>query len=89
MLMNKSTSSASYEVPLNIVLFRARSRDKYTTHTALVGAINATRRMYVSGTVWEGQGAVRVAVSNWRTGTGDGDEDEILEIVKQVLLNEV
>ena len=32
----------------------------------LVDKINATRQLYVSGTSWQGQKAVRIAVSNWK-----------------------
>ena len=43
--------------------------------------------MYVTGTKWRGEGAIRLAVSNWRTGSG-GDEEvqaviDILEVVMQ------
>ncbi|GFP56188.1 L-2,4-diaminobutyrate decarboxylase [Trichoderma asperellum] len=45
-----------------IVLFRAKDRK---LNDELVAKINATRQMYVSGTSWKGEKAVRVAVSNW------------------------
>ncbi|KLT38890.1 PLP-dependent transferase [Cutaneotrichosporon oleaginosum] len=71
-------------VPLNIVLFRGAPGSRFDpesadAHTRLTAAINATRRMYVSGSQWGGKGAVRLAVSNWRTG------DEDWEIVRAVL----
>ncbi|KAK2024835.1 pyridoxal-dependent decarboxylase [Colletotrichum zoysiae] len=46
-----------------VVLFRARDAD---VNEGLVGRINATREMYVSGTSWKGRMAVRVAVGSWR-----------------------
>lgn len=46
-----------------IVLFRAED-DKINTE--LVNRINATRRMYVSGTKWEGKPACRIAISTWK-----------------------
>lgn len=46
-----------------IVLFRARHR---ALNEALVERINETRQMYVSGTKWRGEKAVRIAVSNWK-----------------------
>ncbi|KAK2045541.1 pyridoxal-dependent decarboxylase [Colletotrichum somersetense] len=46
-----------------VVLFRARDGD---VNEGLVGRINATREMYVSGTSWKGRKAVRVAVGSWR-----------------------
>lgn len=62
-------------MPLNIVLFA----EKQPQEQPLADRINNTRKVYVSGTAWRGQKAVRLAVSNWRTGDAD------LEIVKQVL----
>ncbi|RXK42241.1 hypothetical protein M231_00600 [Tremella mesenterica] len=71
-------------VSLNIVLFRGSSNSIYppsdlTSARRLTEKINSTGKMYVSSTVWRGLGAVRIAVSNWRTG------DEDLIIVKDVL----
>ncbi|KAL2687275.1 hypothetical protein Neosp_004829 [[Neocosmospora] mangrovei] len=45
-----------------IVLFRAKDPK---LNGELVDKINGTRQMYVSGTSWRGEKAVRVAVSNW------------------------
>ncbi|WWD22041.1 hypothetical protein CI109_106529 [Kwoniella shandongensis] len=76
-------------IPSNIVLFRSTSSSPFspddpTSSARLVKAINGSRKMYVSGTKWRGVGAVRIAVSNWRTGVeGEGD----WEIVKDVLEN--
>lgn len=93
--------SSSGIVPLNIVLFAPSldsklGKDAATTDkdagALLAAAINGTREMYVTGTKWMGRGAVRLAVSNWRTnlgrGGGEGGEgDSDLAIVKQVLDN--
>lgn len=46
-----------------IVLFRARDA---ALNDVLVDRINRTRQMYVSGTSWQGEKAVRIAVSNWK-----------------------
>lgn len=46
-----------------IVLFRAK---KEALNGRLVEEINSTRQMYVSGTSWRGEKAVRIAVSNWK-----------------------
>lgn len=54
--------SADVEEVFIIVLFRAKDRK---LNDELVAKINATRQMYVSGTSWKGEKAVRVAVSNW------------------------
>jgi glutamate/tyrosine decarboxylase-like PLP-dependent enzyme len=45
-----------------IVLFRAKNS---SLNDELVQKINGTRQMYVSGTSWKGEKAVRMAVSNW------------------------
>ncbi|WRT65042.1 uncharacterized protein IL334_001984 [Kwoniella shivajii] len=73
-------------IPSNIVLFRARSsstlfppQDK-TSSIKLTKAINESRKVYVSATSWRGEGAVRIAVSNYLT-----DQKRDLRIVLDVL----
>jgi len=71
-------------VPLNVVLFRARAGAApaaylHPSHGSplLCKAINATRRMYTSPTVYQGVAAVRIAASNWGTGLPlDGDAED-------------
>ena len=46
-----------------IVLFKAKNR---ALNETLVERINASRKMYVSGTVWDCSPASRIAVSNWQ-----------------------
>jgi hypothetical protein len=69
---------------MNIVLFRGSPKSPFSSTddggAKLSAAINATRKMYVTATKWRGQSAVRLAVSNWRSG-GEGE----LEIIKTVL----
>ncbi|GKT90979.1 LOW QUALITY PROTEIN: pyridoxal-dependent decarboxylase [Colletotrichum tofieldiae] len=60
-----------------VVLFRARDE---RANEELVGRINATREMYVSGTSWKGRKAVRVAVGSWRV-----DVDRDFDVVTRVL----
>lgn len=60
-----------------IVLFRARDK---AMNQQLVAKIKASRKIYVSGTSWEGQPACRFAVSNWMV-----DVDRDLPIIKQLL----
>lgn len=78
-------------VPLNIAMFRPSPSTSFppgSDHAAgdpeagsrLTTVINATRRIYVTGTRWRGLSATRLCVSNWRTGLGDE-----LETVKKVL----
>lgn len=85
-------------VPLNIVLFApsptshlhaSAQQSGKDAGAVLAAAINGTREMYVTGTKWMGRGAVRLAVSNWRTGLAEGAGQEgqegDLEVVKRVL----
>jgi hypothetical protein len=60
-----------------IVLFRAKSK---IINDELVARINATRKMYVSGTRWNGNPACRIAVSTWRV-----DVERDFKLVKEVL----
>ena len=46
-----------------IVLFRAKDAE---LNSDLVRRINASNRMYVSGTEWDGRPASRIAVANWQ-----------------------
>lgn len=55
--------TAGLDAMFIIVLFRARDQ---ALNEVLADRINQTRQMYVSGTVWMGSKAVRIAVSNWR-----------------------
>lgn len=60
-----------------IVIFRAKAAD---LNSELVKRINGSRRLYVSGTQWEGKAAARFAVANWQV-----DVERDLKIVKDVL----
>ena len=60
-----------------IVLFRARED---ALNAALVGRINSARRIYVSGTQWEGAPAARFAVASWAVNV-----ERDLGIVKELL----
>jgi hypothetical protein len=56
----------------------------------LAAETNGSREMYVTGTKWMGRGAVRLAVSNWRTGLQEGEQgggkgESDLEVVQRVL----
>lgn len=61
-----------------VVLFRAADD---ALNKDLVQKINATRRIFVSGTKWDGQPAARFAVSNWQV-----DVERDMALIKQVLL---
>ena len=60
-----------------IVLFRAKDEH---LNKELVVKINASSKIYVSGTSWDGKPACRFAISNWQA-----DEHRDIEIVKEVL----
>lgn len=60
-----------------IVLFRAKDE---RLNKELTARIKAGRKMYVSGTAWDGKPACRFAVSNWMT-----DSERDLPLIKQVL----
>lgn len=60
-----------------IVLFRAKDSE---FNNRLVDGIKATKKIYVSGTAWDGQPACRFAVSNWQTKV-----ERDLPIIKEVL----
>lgn len=60
-----------------IVLFRAKD-DKLNAE--LVQRINATRKIYVSGTQWNSQPAARFAVATWMV-----DVERDIKLIKDVL----
>ena len=50
-----------------IVLFRAKDKEgDNSLNNSLVKLINESSRVYVSGTVWQGYPACRIAISNWQ-----------------------
>lgn len=60
-----------------VVLFRARDDG---LNEVLVDRINSTGKMFVSGTMWDGKKAARIAVANWRV-----DVERDAAIIKDVL----
>lgn len=62
-----------------IVLFRANDP---AINRELVQRVNATRKIYVSGTQWDSQPAARFAISNWQV-----DVDRDMALIKEVLLS--
>lgn len=62
-----------------VVLFRATDD---TLNKELVQRINATRKIFVTGTKWDGQPAARFAVSNWQV-----DVERDLALIKSVLMD--
>lgn len=91
-LANGTNSPGERTVPLNIVLFRGKEGSRYPpsdpgSAARLIKAINETRRIFVTITSWDGVGAVRIAVSNWRTANGKSSVEASSELaeVKAVL----
>ncbi|KEF63492.1 uncharacterized protein A1O9_01470 [Exophiala aquamarina CBS 119918] len=66
-----------------VVLFRMRDENQSKD---FVKRINATGKIFVSGTVWDGRPAARIAVSNWRVDI-DRDARLIQEVLDQVARN--
>ena len=60
-----------------VVLFRARDGG---LNQKLVSAVNASRRIYVSGTIWDSRPASRIAVANWQA-----DPERDIVVVTEVL----
>ncbi|GAA5887139.1 hypothetical protein JCM6882_009461 [Rhodosporidiobolus microsporus] len=75
---------------LNVVLFApssaapARFQPSAEGGAALLEALNESNEIFVTGTVWRGRKAVRLAVSNWGTEV-EGKEGREWEVVKGVL----
>ena len=71
------TKDDQFENTHIVVIFRAKDERK---NAELVKDINATRKMYVSGTKWEGKPACRIAVSTWKV-----EVERDLRLVRNVL----
>jgi hypothetical protein len=71
------SQDASLESTYIIVLFRAKDA---ALNEVLVDRINATGKMFVSGTRWDGKKAVRIAVGSWRV-----DVERDAAVIKEVL----
>ena len=75
--IDATSTEAALEKTHMIVLFRARDE---ALNEVLVDRINATGKMFVSGTSWAGRNAVRIAIASWRV-----DVERDLAVVKDVL----
>ncbi|KAK5108645.1 hypothetical protein LTR62_008136 [Meristemomyces frigidus] len=64
-----------------IVLFRAKDD---SLNDALVQRINGSRKIYVSGTQWDGKPAARFAIATWKV-----DVERDLPVIKEELTNAV
>ncbi len=64
-----------------IVLFRMKSEELNWT---LVQKINASAKMYVSGTSWEGKPACRIAISNWQVNVAR-DSKIVMDVLRDAV----
>lgn len=64
-----------------IVLFRAKNDN---LNKDLVQRINASAKMYVSGTAWEGKPACRIAISNWQANV-ERDSKIIMRVLNDIV----
>jgi glutamate/tyrosine decarboxylase-like PLP-dependent enzyme len=71
------------EVEFNIVLFQAVGHKDIPANERIKDAINQTRKLYISGTTWNNEGALRMAVCNHLT-PSDAQEEatQILAILE-------
>jgi hypothetical protein len=69
--------SQAFESTHIIVLFRAKDEK---INAELVKRINSTRKMYISGTNWDGKPACRVALSTWKV-----DVERDSKLIREVL----
>lgn len=56
-----------HPVEFNIVLFQAVGNETVEQNERVRDRINGTGKMYLSGTTWKGEGALRIAVCNYLT----------------------
>lgn len=82
-LLPKAQSQSFHEVYI-VVLFRAVDEE---LNKVLVQYINATRKVYVSGTQYDGKPAARVAVSNWQADV-NSDLLAFKEVLEAVLCHQ-
>ncbi|KAF7889727.1 uncharacterized protein EAF02_002142 [Botrytis sinoallii] len=73
----KSENENAIENTHIIVIFRAKDD---STNNELVKRINATRKMYVSGTKWGERPACRFAISTWKV-----DVEKDLQLIQDIL----
>ena len=73
-------------VEFNIVLFQAVGYESVERNDRVRDAVNGTGKMYLSGTTWKGEGALRIAVCNYLTPSDAAVEASIiLSILTSVL----
>jgi glutamate/tyrosine decarboxylase-like PLP-dependent enzyme len=73
------------EVEFNIVLFQAKGFEDFEANDRIKDLINQTAKLYVSGTNWKGQGALRIAVCNHLTSASATESSEILTTLENLI----
>lgn len=77
-----------HEVEFNIVLFQVVGSEKETENEEVRDKINRMGKMYLSGTKWRGEGALRIAVCNHLTpSNADEEASKILSILRDAVAN--
>jgi glutamate/tyrosine decarboxylase-like PLP-dependent enzyme len=82
-LLPSSSKEDQVEDTHIVVIFGATDERK---NAELVKNINATRKMYVSGTKWEGKPACRIAVSTWKVEV-ERDIQLATDVLKEVAVS--
>ncbi len=77
LLPTGSHQHGSFEDVYIIAIFRAKDEN---LNEDLIKKVNATRKIQVTGTKWEGKPACRIAVSTWKV-----EVERDLKLVKEVL----
>jgi uncharacterized protein (DUF1684 family) len=73
-------------VEFNIVLFQVVGFEDEKENDRIKDAINETGKMYVSGTKWLGNGALRIAICNHLTpSNADKEAALILKILRAAI----
>jgi glutamate/tyrosine decarboxylase-like PLP-dependent enzyme len=74
------------KVHFNIVLFQAKGYETIAENEKVKVAINGTGKLYVSGTTWKGNHALRIAVCNYLTPQNAKSEaEEIVDILETAI----
>lgn len=58
-------------VRLNVVLFHAKGIATAAENAQLIKHINATGKIFITGTVYDGMPGMRIAICNWQTDIGE------------------
>jgi hypothetical protein len=80
---NPTPEAAEFSNTHIVVLFRAKDD---IINAELVQRLNGTRKMYVSGTKWDGKPACRIAVSTWKVDV-ERDVKLVTDVLQQALIS--